>query len=92
MSSTIIGRACGRSRLQARREITVAETRSELRVTASMAILELADAPWPWRVGLTAVVEDRAGGLSYFALRHPRDNPDFHDAAGFAVSLDGSAR
>ena len=73
-------------------QITVAETRSALRVTASMAIGELAHASWPWRVGLTAVVEDRAGRLSYLALRHPRDNPDFHDAAGFAVQLDGSAR
>jgi hypothetical protein len=73
-------------------QITVAETQSELRVTASMAIRDLADAPWPWRVGLTAVVEDRAARHGYLALRHPRDKPDFHDAAGFAVQVDGSVR
>jgi hypothetical protein len=73
-------------------QIAIAETACELRVTASAAIVGLAGAAWPWRVGLTAVIEDRAGGRAYFALRHPRDNPDFHDAAGFAVSLDGSAR
>jgi hypothetical protein len=57
-----------------------------------MELAALPNAPWPWRVGLTAVVEERSGHRGYFALRHPRDKPDFHDAAGFAVSLDGSSR
>jgi hypothetical protein len=72
--------------------IAVAETANELRVTASVEIDALAAAPWPRRVGLTAVVVDRGGGRGYYALRHPRDKPDFHDAASFAVSLDWSAR
>jgi hypothetical protein len=72
--------------------IAVAETTTDLSVTASVEIAGLAAAPWPWRVGLTAVVEDRAGSRGYYALRHPRDTPDFHDAAGFAISLDGSLR
>jgi len=72
--------------------VAVVEAGNELRVTASMELPALARAPWPWRVGLTAVVEDRAGERSYFALAHPRAKPDFHDAAGFAISLDGSAR
>ena len=73
-------------------EVTVASAPNELRVTATAAIRELVGAPWPWRVGLTAVVEDRARGRIYLALRHPRNDPDFHDAASFAVLLDGSAR
>lgn len=72
--------------------VRVAETEDELRVTAAIEVGGLADAPWPWRIGLTAVVEDRAGRRAYYALQHPRDKPDFHDAAGFAVLLDGSAR
>lgn len=72
--------------------ITVVGTRNELRVTAGVERAALGDAPWPWRVGLTAVVEDRAGARGYYALRHAHDKPDFHDAAGFTVSLDGSAR
>jgi hypothetical protein len=72
--------------------ITVVGTQTELRVTASVERAVLGDAPWPRRVGLTAVVEDRAGVRGYFALAHPRDQPDFHDAAGFTVTLDGSAR
>lgn len=38
------------------------------------------------RVGLSAVVEAR-DGLSYWALRHPADKPDFHNVDGFALSL-----
>jgi len=72
--------------------IVVNETAQLLSVTAAVEFAAPGDAPWPWRIGLTAVVEDRAGVRAYYALRHPRDNPDFHDAAGFAVSLDGSAR
>jgi hypothetical protein len=64
---------------------------NELRVTGSVEIGALAAAPWPLRVGLTAVVADRAGRRGYYALRHSRDKPDFHDAASFAVSLEGSA-
>ena len=72
--------------------LVVTETPDELRVTAAVEFAAPHDAPWPWRIGLTAVVEDLAGARAYYALRHPRDIPDFHDAAGFAVLLDGSAR
>jgi hypothetical protein len=72
--------------------VRVAETKNELRVTAGIELGGLADAPWPWRIGLTAVVEDRAGNRAYYALLHPRGKPDFHDAAAFRVLLDGSPR
>ena len=39
------------------------------------------------RVGLSAVIE-ASDGLSYWALRHPADKPDFHDADGFALRLE----
>jgi hypothetical protein len=39
------------------------------------------------RIGLSAVIEAR-DGLSYWALRHPADKPDFHDATGFALALE----
>jgi hypothetical protein len=78
--------------LAASPSIGVAATARELVVTAAVERAPLGVAPWPWRVGLTAVVETRAGGIGFFALQHPREKPDFHDAAGFAVSLAGSAR
>jgi hypothetical protein len=36
-----------------------------------------------WRLGLAAVVEDRLGRLSYWALRHTDVKPDFHAPAGW---------
>ena len=72
--------------------IAIAETADELRVTAALELGALADAPWPWRIGLTAVVENQTGEREYFALCHPREKPDFHDAAAFTVLLEGSAR
>jgi hypothetical protein len=72
--------------------IRVVAAEGELTVTADVELGAFGAAPWPRRVGLTAVVEDRSGRRGYFALRHPREKPDFHDAAGFAVLLEGSAR
>jgi hypothetical protein len=39
------------------------------------------------RIGLSAVIET-SDGLSYLALRHPKDKPDFHHAGGFALLLE----
>jgi hypothetical protein len=39
------------------------------------------------RIGLSAVIE-ASDGLSHWALRHPADKPDFHDADGFALLLE----
>jgi len=38
-------------------------------------------------IALAAVVEDNAGALSYWALRHPPGKPDFHHPDGFALKL-----
>ena len=40
----------------------------------------------PLRIGLAAVIE-ASDGLSYWALRHPTDKPDFHNADGFTLLL-----
>ena len=40
------------------------------------------------RVGLAAVVEDRERGLSYWALAHPAEKPDFHSADSFVLPVD----
>jgi hypothetical protein len=54
------------------------------------AEIDLASAALPtgaWKVGLTAVLEEKDGRLSYFAIAHPRERPDFHDARGFILEL-----
>jgi len=41
----------------------------------------------PWMLGLTAVIEEADGTKSYWALHHPRDEPDFHHAGGRILEL-----
>lgn len=40
------------------------------------------------RLGLSAVIEQTDGTLSYWALRHPPGKPDFHHRDAFALELD----
>jgi hypothetical protein len=42
----------------------------------------------PLQLALCAVIEDQNGKLSYWALRHPPGNPDFHHPDCFALELD----
>ena len=44
------------------------------------------------RLSPTAVIEDATGRLSYWAVHHPADRPDFHHAAGFVLSLPAAPR
>jgi len=39
------------------------------------------------RLGVTAVIEDSSGLLSYWALKHPPGKPDFHHADGFVLDV-----
>ncbi|WP_374088758.1 DOMON-like domain-containing protein [Methylomicrobium lacus] len=69
--------------------LALTQTRNELMLTAKIAAPEL---PFDGGVdslqlGLSAVVESTTGDLSYWALRHPGDRPDFHDRAGFVCRL-----
>jgi hypothetical protein len=40
------------------------------------------------RLGLAAVIERADGGLSHWALAHPSERPDFHDPAGFVLTIE----
>lgn len=39
------------------------------------------------QLGITAVIEEIDGTISYWALAHPPGRPDFHHADGFAIDL-----
>jgi hypothetical protein len=41
----------------------------------------------PWRLGLSAVIEDKTGHMSYWALAHPPGKPDFHHMDCFAYEF-----
>lgn len=45
-----------------------------------------------WRMGLSAVVEDLEGRLSYWALAHPPGDPDFHHPDCFALEFPAAGR
>jgi hypothetical protein len=56
------------------------------------AIIHSADLPpnsahLPLQLGLSAVLETPTGNRSYWALQHPASNPDFHNRAGFILTL-----
>ena len=40
-----------------------------------------------WHLGLSAVIEDKSGNVSYWALAHPPGKPDFHHLDGFAYEV-----
>jgi hypothetical protein len=39
------------------------------------------------RLGLSAVIEEKNGNTSFWALAHPPGRPDFHHAGGFVLEL-----
>jgi hypothetical protein len=43
-----------------------------------------------WRLGLSAVIEEKNGDISYWALAHPPGKPDFHHYDCFALELAGA--
>jgi hypothetical protein len=69
--------------------IGLRSTGDHLQLTASIALdrLTATDPAAPLRLGLSAVIEQADGTLSYWALRHPPGRPDFHHASAFALLL-----
>lgn len=62
----------------------------ELRV--SLDLRGVIDPAADWNLALAAVVEEKTGGKSYWALAHPAGDPDFHHADGFALTLAAADR
>lgn len=58
-------------------------TADQLTVTAAFT----APSAEPLSLGLACVLENHAGGLSYWALAHGGDRPDFHNAVAFVSSV-----
>ena len=77
----------------------IVRDRDQGEIAASMQLLEGCTAQaynrrkrrggafWEDQYHATAVVEDHEGQLSYWALCHPVERPDFHDAAGVVATL-----
>ena len=69
-------------------QVNSSEDILSLDVTVDLAWLARSAAGAGLRLGLTAVTEDRARVLTYWALKHPAEKPDFHHADGFVIPLD----
>ena len=52
---------------------------------ASVTLPDLKDASW--QLNVTAVIEEKSGRKSYWALAHPPGDPDFHNGDCFALTL-----
>jgi hypothetical protein len=69
----------------------IAAPRIEVRSTAESytlhAALKLDQLSPPWRLGLSAVLEETNGRKSHWALAHPPGKADFHHADCFALEL-----
>ena len=55
-----------------------------------VATLDLSGGPaldQPWRLGLSAVIEETSGDRSYWAVAHAPGKPDFHHPDAFALDL-----
>lgn len=67
-------------------EMTPPEIRS--RRSASAFTLEASlDFPEGDRLALSAVIEEASGEISYWALAHPAERPDFHHPSSFTIDL-----
>jgi hypothetical protein len=62
-------------------------SRLTLTVTLDLAVLPDFDTAADWRIGLTAVIEETEGRLSYWSLAHPLEKPEFHHADGWIGRL-----
>jgi hypothetical protein len=71
-------------------QVTVRRGSAALELDAVVALERLSPlyARAALTVSVTAVVEDRDGVLSYWALAHPADKPDFHHGNAFVLELD----
>ncbi|MBW3560513.1 MAG: DOMON-like domain-containing protein [Proteobacteria bacterium] len=59
----------------------------EVRVEVDLGGLPELSAPRAWRLGLSAVLEDAEGAISYWALAHPPGKPDFHHLDSLVLDL-----
>jgi hypothetical protein len=71
-------------------KITVHHVTRGLDLEAIVQLDRLAAIPphSPLRLALAAVIEEKNGWLSYWALKHPPGRPDFHHPDAFAPELD----
>ncbi len=66
--------------------LRIARSETELVLEATFDLVDVAG-ECPWRLAITAVIEDLTGGISYWSLHHPAGHPEFHHPDGFVHPL-----
>lgn len=69
-------------------QVQVSHTRKAMVLEALVRLDLLGIAAPPLELGLSAVIERDDGSLTYWALKHPAPQPDFHHPEAFALALD----
>lgn len=64
----------------------------ELATVLDLRSLPDVGADTSWRLALSAIIEDRDGHRSFWALTHPAGEPDFHHEDCFALELPAARR
>jgi hypothetical protein len=68
--------------------VSVGEDRIALEAVIPLEALLALPGDGTLLVGLAAVIEDMNGQLSYWALAHRAEKPDFHSPAGFVLEIE----
>lgn len=67
--------------------ITTARTPDTFSLTAELEIADLHAARAPLRIGISTVIQHQDNRLSYWALAHPAEKPDFHAPQTFLLRV-----
>jgi hypothetical protein len=68
--------------------VSVTEDRIALEAVIPLEALLALPGDGTLLLGLAAVIEDKEGNLSYWALAHRAERPDFHSPAGFVLEIE----
>ena len=68
-------------------DVEIDDSALTISVAIDMTPIAILPSGEPWRLGLSAVIEETDGTKSYWALRHPPGKPDFHHPDCFALML-----
>ena len=67
--------------------VAAAATGQALELSVAIDLSRAVPVAGPWSLGLSAVVEASDGALSYWALTHCSERPDFHHPESFVLEL-----
>ena len=83
----LIDRGCSEEKAFSALPFSVESRADALAVALELDLNQIIPADQTLEVAISAVLKDQDGNLSYWALRHPRPQPDFHRRGSFIVAL-----